>query len=94
MTVVFFLFTLTMPTLLAAARHAKTAASPFDLLMQSNPTSTILTAQSPALLGSPFDLEGEPQNISYLDFSPFSCSLYLVDIATSKQQRPSFPARV
>jgi hypothetical protein len=80
--------TLTMPTLLTAARHAKTAASPFDLLMQSDPTSTILTAQSPALLGGPFDLEGEPQNQS-------SPTLHLAGVqGNSGQLTDSYPLQV
>jgi hypothetical protein len=33
-------------------------------------------------------------NNSYLDFSPFSRSLYVLDIYTSKQQRLSFPSKV
>jgi hypothetical protein len=34
------------------------------------------------------------QNLSYLDFSPFSRSSYVIDIYTSKQQRMSFSRKV
>jgi hypothetical protein len=32
--------------------------------------------------------------VDYLDFSPFSRSLYVIDIYTSKQQRLSFPRKI
>jgi hypothetical protein len=35
-----------------------------------------------------------PFEAYYLDFSPFSRSVYVVDIDTSKQQRLSFPRKI
>ena len=41
-----------------------------------------------------FLVGGTSHNIYYLDFSPFSRSLYVLDIYTSKQQRLNFPRKI
>ncbi len=55
---------LSIPQLIAAALKAKKPVTPFELLMQNDPTTHTLTAQSTALTGLTLNLTTEPQNQS------------------------------
>ncbi|HLL78734.1 MAG TPA: hypothetical protein VKT25_04500 [Ktedonobacteraceae bacterium] len=55
---------LAFPDLIAAATQANTSPAPYESLMQDDPTTNTLSAQSTTMGPHPFDLVSEPQNQS------------------------------